>query len=232
MAKYEEFFNLNASEDEEDIRNICGTAIERLKSFNITFNDYRLLAAFFCKVYDALLTSLEKFEKEYSDFEINFCDRFVIGYSTSEDEDDEKQGNFMVYVRHIKADTKKYEFNDEELKTSERLASWVTDNLNDQPELITKIAGEAIKLLKDINIRISSTDCIITVFSVIYETIVNYLKAQRQNTNSYEYEINFMGCFYIGVRESEDGEGDVYIRPNIESKLRLKNDAVASSKYE
>ena len=41
-----------------------------------------------------------------------------------------------------------------------------------------------------------------------------------------------MSCFYIGARESDDDIDDIYIRPNIEAKLKLKNDTAASSKYE
>ena len=41
-----------------------------------------------------------------------------------------------------------------------------------------------------------------------------------------------MNRFYVGVRMTEEERDDVYFRPTIESKLTLKNDAVATAKYE
>ena len=229
--KYLEYYKLNASENEDDIRIICETANKRLSTFNTKFSDWKLLGAFFCKTFESILMSLKKLEKEWSSFEINFCDRFVVGYSTSDNEDDEKNGNFVPYIRHISAEKKEYNY-DSESTANSKFASWVMDNLNSQVDLINKIAGEAIPNLKEIGIALTSSDAVIVIFTIIYETIVSYLKAKRANEGEFEYEINFLNCFYIGVQESEDGAGDVYIRPNIANKLFIKDDTVASSKYE
>lgn len=227
--KYEEYFKANCSEDEEDILEICGMACKRLEAYNVKFDDYKILGAFFCKVYDSILTSLEKLEKSYSSFEINFCNRFLIGFTTTEDDDDEKTGNFMIYIRHNKIDKKDYEF--KENPPVSNFVTWTMDNLTNQVELISKIASEAITSLKDINLSLGSTDAVIVIFTLTYEAIVEYLTTKRRVVDDFEYEINFLNCFFIGAREGEESD-DIYIRPNIESKLRLKNDSIASAKYE
>jgi hypothetical protein len=238
MAKYIEFFKENASEDTNAILSICDEANRQLHdNFKMSFTDSktnkpdpRLLAACFAKIYEAILVSLEKFEKAYSDFEINICDRLLIGYSTSQDDEDEKQGNFMVYLRDLGVIKKRVEFDDLSASAVERCVQWGAENITSQPEVIKKISTEAIQLLKEIDVEIASSECIMPIFVTTYEMIVNHLIENRGDR--FEYEINMMGCFYIGVRESEDINGVIYIRPNIESKLRLKNDTLASSKYE
>ena len=233
--KYDEYFKMNCTEDEDDITRVLGITMEELQKFGVSFIDKKMLGAIFCKVYDSILQNLEKFEKDYSSFEINFCNRFIIGYNTTEDEDDEKCGNFMVYIRHRGCDKS----NDDENKVNDdtkttaasKFSYWVMENLQQQVELITKITGDAIKELKDLGVTIQVPDVIIVIFTKVYEALVKYLTARRTQLGEFEYEINFLSCFFIGAREGEESD-DIYIRPNIESKLRLKNDSVASSQYE
>lgn len=230
--KYDEYFKMNCTEDEDDITRVLGTTMVELQKFGVSFIDKKMMGAIFCKVYDSILQNLEKFEKDYSSFEINFCNRFIIGYNTTEDEDDEKCGNFMVYIRHRgcdKSDDSKVD--DTNSTAASKFSYWVMENLQQQVELITKITGDAIKGLNELGITIQVPDVIIVIFTKVYETLVKYLMARRRDLGEFEYEINFLSCFFIGAREGEESD-DIYIRPNIESKLRLKNDSVASSQYE
>ena len=230
--KYDEYFKMNCTEDEDDITRVLGTTMVELQKFGVSFIDKKMMGAIFCKVYDSILQNLEKFEKDYSSFEINFCNRFIIGYNTTEDEDDEKCGNFMVYISHRgcdKSDDNKVD--DTNSTAASKFSYWVMENLQQQVELITKITGDAIKGLNELGITIQVPDVIIVIFTKVYETLVKYLMARRRDLGEFEYEINFLSCFFIGAREGEESD-DIYIRPNIESKLRLKNDSVASSQYE
>lgn len=238
--KYLNYFDENCNEDKEDVLMICETANKQLyKEFKMSFNDPitkkpdpRLLASSFGKIYEAILISLEKFERTYSDFELNICGRLLIGYSTNQDEDDEKQGNFMIYIRHLNVNKKFDSVEDPSSTASERAVQWNNENIINQPEVIKNVSIEALDVLKGIDVVLNSSECVMPIFVTVYESIINYLKIVRREQDLFEYEINFMNCFFIGVRESEDGNDDVYIRPNIDSKLRLKNDSLASSKYE
>lgn len=231
--KYEKYFEEFAHEDTEHILSICETASKIIwDRFRTRFDDPRLLASCFSKIFGSFLNKLEALEAEYSDFNINICDRLCMGYSTNEDDDDEKQGNFMVYIRHINANKKNEESDDPTAKAVERAVQWNTENIISQPELLRKISIDALEDLKHIDVSIGSSELIIPIFVTTYEAIINYIKVKRREEDAFEFEINFISCFYIGARESEDEMDDIYIRPNIESKLQLKSDIKASSKHE
>ena len=234
MEKYKEYFNEFAREDVQEILDICGTADKLINErFHANIGEPELVAVIFSKIYTTILNKLESLEKEYADFKINICDRLEIGYSTKQDEDDEKQGNFMVFIRHLNKDKKNDGASDPQANTVERAVQWNTENIVKQPELSSTISVEALETLKSIGINIGLSELIFPIFVTVYEEIVNYITIKRRETNEFEYEINFISCFFIGIREGLDDEDDViYIRPNIEAKLQLKNDVAASSKYE
>ena len=85
--------------------------------------------------------------------------------------------------------------------------------------------------MKSLDIMLASSEFVIPIFITIYDTVVNYLKIRRSELGTFEYEINFISCFNIKAMEGDEND-IIAIRPNIEAKLELKNDAVASSKFE
>lgn len=231
--KYIQYFEEYVKEDEEDILTICQTASKIIyDKFKLRFDDPRLLGTTMSKIYTAFTDRLEALENEYSDFTINICDRLALGYSTNIDEDDEKQGNFMIFIRHLNATKKDDMENDPTAKAVDIAVKWNSDNYGKQPQLLKEIAIKAYEELKKMDILLFSSELVIPVFVTTYETIVNYLKIKRKEEDLFDYEINFMGCFYIGAREGADETDDIYIRPNIESKLKLKDDNKATSKHE
>lgn len=238
--KYVDYFNENATEDIDDILMVSKIASELLTDkMNLRFvnpetnkPDPRMLASIFSKIYEGILISLEKYEREYSDFELNICSRLLIGYTTSVSDEDEKEGNFMIYLRHLNNTKKLEDFDDPSLTPAERAVQWNQENIIDQKDTMKTISVQALKCLEEIDFKIADYELILPIFTFVYESLVGYLKTRRRENNDYEYEINFMNCFFIGVREAEDGVDDVYIRPTIDSKLRMKNDSLASSKYE
>lgn len=233
VDKFIPYFNENAPEDQEDIMTICETASKQIRDkLKVRFDDPRLLGAVFSKIYDAILNKLESMETEYSDFTINIADRVSIGYTTSENDEDEKEGNFMVFIRHMNSNKKVDDVDDPTAKPHERAVQWNTENIIAQPDLLRNISVDAVEELKSINVQIGTSELIIPIFVFVYEAIISYLKIKRREKNEFEFEVNFMSCFYIGARESEDEFDDIYIRPNINSKLKLKNDVKASSKFE
>ena len=121
--KYLSYFDEFAKEDKDHIITICETASKFIwERFRARFDDPKLLAVTFSKIYSAFLNKLESLESEYSDFKINICNRLEMGYSTNEDEDDEKQGNFMVFIRHLNTTKKNEENDDPTAKAKERAA--------------------------------------------------------------------------------------------------------------
>ena len=111
MEKYLSYFNEMCKEDVEDVTTICEVASKEIyEKFKTKFDDPKLLAATFSKIYEAIEAKLKSYqsgENGYSDFQINLCDRLVIGYSTNDDDDDEKKGNFMIYLRHMNSNRRR-----------------------------------------------------------------------------------------------------------------------------
>ena len=118
------------------------------------------------------------------------------------------------------------------LKAIELAVQWNTDNILEQPKIIKDISAKAKDKCEKLDIYLVSSECIMPIFITTYENIINYIKIKRKELDKFEYEINFASVFYIGARESEEDTADIYIRPNIESKLKLKNDLIATAKHE
>jgi len=233
--RYEKYFSEICKEDVDDVLTICSTASQIIyEKFKIKIDDPKILATIFSRTYEAILDYLESLEKDYSEFKIDICNRFVIGYSTIEDENDEKEGNFMVFIRHLNSLNTSMDnaADNANLKSVELAVQWNTDNVLEQPKIIKDISARAKDKCEKTDIYMGSSECIMPIFVTTYENIVNYVKIKRKELDKFEYEINFASVFYIGARESEDDTSDIYIRPNIESKLKLKNDLIATSKHE
>lgn len=239
MQKFIAYYDENVIEDKEEIETICEVARKQLwERFHLKFGDVtksdpegaKMVGSCFAVIFDTILLKLEELERTHSDYQINIADRLVIGYNTSEDDDDEKQGNFMVFLKHLE-NNKKVEKNfDPSLKPVQRAVEWNSINILAQPDIIREISESAVSLLSsEIEVTIAQPELIMPIFVTVYDALVSFLKIRRNEKDEFEYEINFMNCFKIGVRENEDNLSDVYIIPNIESKLRLKSDALATS---
>jgi hypothetical protein len=233
--RYEKYFNEICKEDVDDVLTICSTASQIIyEKFKIKLDDPKITATIFSETYEAILDYLKSLEKDYSEFKIDLCNRFIIGYSNIESEEDEKEGNFMVYIRHKNSlNTSMDNASDNaNLKAIELAVQWNTDNVIEQPKIIKDISAKAKDKCEKLDIYLVSSECIMPIFITTYENIINYVKIKRKELDKFEYEINFASVFYIGARESEEDTADIYIRPNIESKLALKDDSIATAKHE
>ena len=232
--RFEKYFNEICKEDIDDNLTICSAAGQIIhEKFRIRRDDPKIYLCIFSCTFEAILDYLESMEKNNSSMNINICNRIEIGYSTIESDDDEKEGNFMVFIKHLNAMNTQMDnlADNANLSSIELLVQWNTDNVIDKPKTITTIAAKAKDKLEKLDIYIPS-ECVIPMFITIYESLVNFIKVKRKELKEFEYEINFGSVFYIGARESEDDTDDIYIRPSIESKLKLKNDAIATAKHE
>ena len=233
--KYIKYFEEFVTEDKEDVITICEAASKIIYDrFKLKLNA-ELLATIYSSTYYSILGELKELEKEYKDvgFHINIADRLEIGYSTTSDEDDEKQGNFQIYVRHLNSTKKNDDIADEDARTEERAVIWNATNIKEQPELLKKIAIRAKNdLEKNLEIVIGSSELILPMFISTYEALIVYLTTKRRELDEFAYEINFCSCFEIGARETEDDLDEIYVTPSIASKLTLKDDASASAKFE
>ena len=237
MDKYLSYFDEVVHENQEDIITICESASRKIYDqvgikFGNKEDDAKLIGVIFSKTYESIISVLKKLEATKSNEVINFCNRFNVGFSTSDNEDDEKQGNFMFFMTDLGKSHKDVDMEDSDTSTQkERAIFWNMENAKENPEVIRDIGIEAIKKLDDeVDVKLESWEFIPPFFSIVYDAIVNYVKIKRREADEFEFEIYFMSCFYIGARETEDDADVIYITPNIDSKLSMKDDLKASSK--
>lgn len=231
--KYEQYFDEFCIENEEDIITVCDIASKSLENkFGNRIADPKIIAIIFNSCYYSILNLLKENEKTHSEFAVNVANRLEIKFTTTDDEDDEKQGNFMVSITPIKSDKKEDVVSEGDTVVS-RYAIWNIVNTSDTKDYSDLIKAGAMKILEEkMGIHCDTDEIIIPLFILTYEALVEYIKLRRKEMDSFEYEVNFIGCFYIGARETDDVDDVIYIRPNIDSKLTLKNDEDASAKNE
>ena len=220
----------NIYEDEEDIQMISETAISVIRErFHINLTDHRLATSAFLKIFESFIDKLKSFQKEYNNFQINLANRLAIGFTNNENDDDEKVGNYMIFMQHLREATKIQSVDDPTVSNIERAVQWNAENVVENPELIRAITIEAVKYLRDIDIQLANNEIIMPIFITYYECIINYLKIHRREADLFEMQLNY-SWFFIGAREAEDGRDSIFIRPSINGKLSLKSDIGASSK--
>lgn len=216
-------------EDEEHLQMVGETANRILfDRFHITIESYKMTTVIFLKTCEVIMDKLKKLITEYNEFTINICDRVSFGFSNNENEDDEKAGNFMVFMKHLKDSPRLEKSDDITMSNMERVVQFNSENIKAQPELIRGISVDTVKYLRDVDIQLSNSELIIPIFVTYYESLVSYVKIKRKEEDSFDFEMNLV-TMTVGSREGESGEDVIYIRPSIESKLALKNDASASA---
>ena len=140
----------NIYEDEEDIQMISETAMATIRErFHIVLTDHRLTTAAFLKIFEGFIEKLKSLQKEYDNFSINLANRLAIGFTNNDNDEDEKSGNFMLFIQHLRESTKTEIVDDPTVTNIERTVQWNAENIVEQPELIRSLTIEAVKYLRD-----------------------------------------------------------------------------------
>ena len=244
MARnYKEVFAENCFENEQEVLEICEIAYEQLKkNFKINFdgkdgeeviNSPMLVAAIFRKIYEAIMLTLESMQKDCSSYQVVIANRCIIGYTnTSDDDEVEKLGNFMMFIQNMDTNMKSNIEKDPTLKAVELCTMFNSENITTDSEIIYKISNLAISMLDKIDVKFASNEVIMPIFITVYEAMLTKMKIYRIDADEYEYEVNFMSCFWVTIREGENGNDKIIFRPNIEGKITIKNDGGATAIHE
>ena len=234
MTKSEAWFEKNINEDEEALRAIGELSNRAIHDkFALTLNVPELPIAMYAVIFRSIKEVLKSKEEEFSDYSIEIANRVKIGYSNYDNEDAEKNGNFMISIKHIpgsKVDNTRDDDEDSN-KTIELAAQWNAINITTDIEVIQEIADKAKKNIDDeLNVAIGSSELIIPLFITIHESMISYLSLKRVELQECEYEINMAGEFFAGVRENDEGEEEVYFIPPVDLRLSMKDDLASNSK--
>ena len=221
------YFNEICTEDEEACINILTSASMTIfEQTRVRFDDPRVLGVTFSKTFEEILDILEEYTAKKSSMNIHLVNT-NIGFKSIDTDTDEKEGNLMFYIipetwKKIK-ESREYRASAKELCTQ-----FITENVTESSDIIMKIGNRAVEALKKIEVNTNYYQFIIPSFVYTMETLMNYIQIRRKELNRFEHEINFLGCFYCYCVETADGN-EIGFRPSIMSKLKIKNDAIASA---
>ena len=224
----------NLRDDIEDNNTVAGIAIREISNkFRMVFGSENTVLAFYATVYNSIMEVLLSKREKKSEYDINIADRFVIGYSDAEENDDaEKMGSFVPHIFDLNSGKKSYD-NAESKTTLEACVEWSSKNINECRDIISDISSVALKNLKDeIGLNFGHDEIPIPLFVTIHECLVSYMKLKQKDSGEYEEFINFASCFDIYCRMNEEKEQMIEYSPTVTMKLMTKSDSIATSKHE
>lgn len=229
-------------ENQKDIALICDTANKVIYDrFRVNlrrpddpfFSYYKMTAMIFVETFRAIIQQLLDRRATNATYNINIGNRINIGFSNSDNDEDEKNGNFCPYVKDIPHYTVK---DDDDIKldghSKEYIRNWNQENMIQDPEDTLTIANRALKSLKAIDINLGSPELVFPLFVTIYESIISYLKIRRRESEDDEFMINFCNCITVDCIGQDDGVDKITIIPAIEDKLNIKSDKNGTAIYE
>ena len=230
------------TEDKELNENIARLAAkDLLEKFKMGFEEPISVIAFYAITFESILEELKEKQKDNTEYNICFVDRFDIGYTDCTDDDNEKIGSFNPYMYPLNTVIKNF-VPDEDEKTIERNMRWNAENIHDQPAVIHDISVRATKkLAKEVSLHLpESGECIIGPFCIIHDYIVKYLSEyfmqqyyDVEDINTYRLMVNIMGGAYDMILSiNEKGSVEIQYKLNVSAKQSTKDDGVASAEYE
>lgn len=236
-SKSKMWFKENVSENQKELMEIGELSNRMLhEKISLGLNDPMTTIAIYAKIFDTICDVVVDQEANWEDFCLNIADRLKIGYTTTSSDDDEKVGNFMIFMQHVYGTTgsdNSLDDDEDEDDTIVLCTQWNAANVKAQSNIIKDIAAKGKKALDDIiNIKIESHEFVIPMFCIIHSQIINYIRLKRVEENKTDYEINVAGLFTVGIQETDDAEEEIYYVPSISLKLKFKNDSIATGKNE
>ena len=235
------FMKDSLCEDFDIIESIADTANRTLyEKYKIKIDSWALSTAIFLKTFESICVMLKSKEKDYSSYAVNFMNRFIVSFNSNINDEDEKTGNFMIYLRHVVGDTVKDTFVDPTDTPLTRVSDWNKDNLiskiddgvaKKQPELTRKMSLLAVDYINKINIKLANNEVIFPMFINFYDSIITVCKLVRKDRDLPKLEVN-LGLLRVVVKEGPDGRDIIELKPDIAGKLNIKDDKLASSASE
>lgn len=235
------FMKDSLCEDFDIIESIADTANRTLyEKYKIKIDSWALSTAIFLKTFESICVMLKSKEKDYSSYAVNFMNRFIVSFNSNINDEDEKTGNFMIYLRHVGGDTVKDTFVDPTDTPLTRVSDWNKDNLiskiddgvvKKQPELTRKMSLLAVDYINKINIKLANNEVIFPMFINFYDSVITVCKLVRKDRDLPKLEVN-LGLLRIVVKEGPDGRDIIELKPDIAGKLNIKDDKLASSASE
>lgn len=237
--KVEEWIHEYLIDDVDINLNIADTAREFVfNQFKVDFTDPETVIAFYATVYDSIVDVINKKREKNSSFALNFCNRFEIGYSDSDDTENEKQGSLAPYIIQLDAPDDDLSIEKQDGKSGDLAVKWNAVNIKEDPDVIDQIMSVANKRLATLNLELQYMDLIPGMFAVIHTTAVKELKTifeenyKADDIDTYELRVNVFTSFDAFLQKKEDGTTFIQFKPSVSTKQGTKNDGIATAKHE
>lgn len=189
--------------------------------------------AMYCHIFKTILGVVKSKQDGWSDFCLNIADRLKVGYTTSDDDDAEKSGNYMAFIQHVENTQTDDSLDESETKTIDLCTSWCATNIKVQSDIVNEVAAQAkADIDKNLNIKLESLEFIIPFFCIVHAQLVNYIRLKRKELEVEEYEIKVEDIYFAKCVETNDGEEVIDFHPCISTKLYFKDDESATGANE
>lgn len=238
VTKVVRWFDEYCTDNKQDIKMICdivARSVDDQFNMSVASNNNEIFALIFFVTFTCVLDFLKKKQSQFDNFSFEICNSINIGYTNNTDESNEKVGNFMPIIEYISINRNIIRDDDSysDDNSTVNFIKWKQQNLKQNENFCNQIQDQAsVVLTNEFGIRIANNECIIPIFCIFLDTIVQVLKLKFQEamgTNVSEVSMNILGLFtaYYSFNEEDNQEIIEYI-PGIYTKLREKSDVVAS----
>jgi hypothetical protein len=166
ISKSKLWFAENVADNKAELIEVGELANRNLHDkISLGLNDPETTIAIYAKIFEAICEEVASKEEDYESFRLNIANRLEVGYTTTSSEDDEKMGNFMVYINHLETPASNDSLDEEETDTIVLCTQWNAANVKTQAETIKAVAARGKKALSEmINIKLDNVEFIIPMF--------------------------------------------------------------------
>lgn len=232
------WFNDYAVNNKQELKIICNLtarSAEEQFSLYLRSGNTEVYAVVFYATFMTILEFIRSKQKVRNNFTIEICNSINLGYSNSNDDNNEKVGNFMPIMEYIGINRNIVDgVSSMELdKTTQNFIRWQELNIKQNVSYYKEIQERAYERLKsEYKTNLRTSEAVIPLFCIFMDHITNVLKMkfkEADGTDVSEVSMNVLGLFdvYYSFNE-EDNLEIIEFQPNISMKLALKSDDIAS----
>lgn len=232
------WFNDYAVNNKQELKIICNLtsrSAEEQFSLYLKSGNTEVYAVVFYATFMTILEFIKGKQKVRNNFTIEICNSINVGYSNSNDDNNEKVGNFMPIMEYIGINRNIVDgVSPMELdKTTQNFIRWQELNIKQNVTYYKEIQERAYERLKgEYRTNLRTSEAVIPLFCIFMDHITNVLKMkfkEADGTDVSEVSMNVLGLFdvYYSFNE-EDNQEVIEFQPNISMKLALKADDIAS----
>ena len=227
--------NMDQSEVDENynILQAAASTIEKTIDIRVENTHLDILVTMFDITFKTIVKRIKmKVNEGKSHYRVIVAKRVEIGYDNALDEDYEDNGGFMFYMKHLylkQEENIKREYGDSVI---ELCAMWNSMNVSSDMQFIADVISEAKSELNKQDIALETDICIIPIFAIIYDQLVDEVSKKRKELGEFEYVLSFLSSFDVKAVQSDNMDDVIIFTPSIEYKLELKDNHTASARYE